>query len=894
MPRSLASLAASAPCVLAALVALGCDQDGTPPAGDDDSTAPADDDSGPPEWPSITPGTLQAGAVRGTLDLPVGVPMGGYTGRDVYLGSDAGPDNRDSPYVVDFVPSGGWQTRIPLGAVWLEAGGQPAVLLKADLIYPFDGMVPVLEQKVKERTGVDVTDRLFLATSHSHSSYGTFSQALYLFFGSDSFNREIFERMSDQLADAAAQAYDERVPAAVGVGFDPDFDPIGVDQVFRDRRGENDDLPDPWGNPTGPGFKDPRLTVLRLDASQGTADPADDSPLALLFHFGIHGTVMDGDNPLLTSESTGHIELKLADRLGAGVVPMHLQGAGGDVSPAGQQDAFARMEWIGEVAAPKILDFYRTIPTTTDPVSIEAVVRSVDQGREITVSRGGAVDYHYLPFQEDYTPDGIVFDADGSPVSPFDEFRAQYGAALCGTEDLEIPFLGMGVNVPPYVSCLDLSNAGALLSVVFEYPEELLSYPLQETRKTMLGALRMGPVPITTAGSGATTGDFVAGFFPGEPTTLFSLDFRKRLAEEVGFEHAIVVGYAQDEEGYLLTTDDWLRGGYEPGINVWGPIQGEYLIERALDLARLLATPDVAEDPAWPDFTDEPYELWDLVPAVPDPGILGGTVPDAVPAYLYTRDRQMPATPQPAPEVPRLTGIASFLWRGGDATFGLPRVVIEREQTPGAGDFEPVVLPDGRELDDQGYDLILTYTPDPLADPYDDFDRTHYWFAEWQVVTDRPSLGWSAGVPLGRHRFRASFRLPDPADGEYPFEGALAEVTSEPFEVVPAPVEVSITSQDASTVVLDARYAAPPRGYRLLDLVADSRGTTPIDGGDDDPMVTLTVHDPSGGLQQLTAAAEPSGASSRIVLDVAAWAPGTYTVDVDDVFGNRGTVVVER
>ena len=28
-----------------------------------------------------------------------------------------------------------------------------------------------------------------------------------------------------------------------------------------------------------------------------------------------------------------------------------------------------------------------------------------------------------------------------------------------------------------------------------------------------------------------------------------------------------------------MTIEDWLAGGYEPGINIWGPLQAEYLLE---------------------------------------------------------------------------------------------------------------------------------------------------------------------------------------------------------------------------------------------------------------------------------------------------------------------------
>jgi hypothetical protein len=46
--------------------------------------------------PLVVAGVPIAGAAEGTIDLPVGTPMGGFSGRAVYLGSDSKPDNRDS------------------------------------------------------------------------------------------------------------------------------------------------------------------------------------------------------------------------------------------------------------------------------------------------------------------------------------------------------------------------------------------------------------------------------------------------------------------------------------------------------------------------------------------------------------------------------------------------------------------------------------------------------------------------------------------------------------------------------------------------------------------------------------------------------------------------------
>ena len=63
--------------------------------------------------PPVVAGAPEVGASEGTIDLPVGTPMGGYSGRAVYLGSDGKPDNRDSAYSTGFVESAGMQTRPP-------------------------------------------------------------------------------------------------------------------------------------------------------------------------------------------------------------------------------------------------------------------------------------------------------------------------------------------------------------------------------------------------------------------------------------------------------------------------------------------------------------------------------------------------------------------------------------------------------------------------------------------------------------------------------------------------------------------------------------------------------------------------------------------------------------
>jgi len=866
-------------------VVAGCD-------GDDDDSADGDDDTTGVQWPAIEPADLLAGAADGTLDLPVGLPLSAYTGRSAFFGAQP-VDGRDSAYVVNFVPSNGVQTRIPMHVVWLQAGEQDAVLVKIDIAYAFDAMVDALEAAIGEGTGVDVTDQVMLVTGHSHSAYGDFSQAHFLFLGHDRYNREIFERIVEQAATLAASAHTELQPAAIGVGIDPDFDPD--DEIYRSRRSENVGLVDDFGVVVDEDYKDPNLYLIRIDGSQGTTETDDDSPLAILFGFGIHGTIMGEDNPLVSSESMGAMELKLENQFEDPLTLMHFQVDGGDMSPAGVQDDFARMESIGERAAPRILELWESVETSTDPVTLEALSRTVPLGRDIRVSRDGAVDLHYLEYDPDYDPDLLIFGDDGVSLNPYDEFIAPYGAGLCGDSDMEIPFVSMNVPVPPYSSCAMVDLVAALFPFLFYtdlYYE--MEFPLWETTSTMIGALGVDAVPVTVKGEGTYTDQLVLGFLPGEPCTLLGRSFQKRMSDEQGVDTAIVVGYSMDHEGYVMTVEDWMHGGYEPAINLWGPLQGEYTLEQLLELTDLLGN-EVADDPAYPDFASQEYPEWPLETVTPDLAPGCGTVPDSVFESLWTRDGWIPAQPQPDPVIRRVSDIAHFVFLGGDPVIDLPVITLQREQTPGAGDFEDVTLPNGLPLTDRGYDMIVSYTPDPLVELYDEVDREHYWLVEWQATTDRPSLGYFPGIPTGRYRLAASGLCTDPADDAYPYDGIPYEVASDPFEVTGADViALSVDSQDGTTLSMAAAYRAPDRGFRLLDLNSDFRTETPLSGGDDAATVDVELLGPSGEVvaswDDLATSAD--GDHSDFTLDLAGTASGSYTVRAVDPFGNDGTVGV--
>ncbi len=860
---------------------LGC-------PGEPGPEPPTPDPNAEPDWPTLQPGTLSAGASGGFLDIPVGVPLTGFTSRDKAFGGDPGPDNRDSDYTTDFQASGGWQTASPVQVLWLTDGERHAVIVRLDLIYSWDELTEDIGRRLTEATGIDLTDSVFTVTSHSHSSPGTFTNAAIFFLGSDVFSAEIEGRMVDAAVGHALTAFGALQPAKAGLGIDLDFDPIGVDRIFQDRREENDDLLGPGGILTGPGWKDQRATLLRVDS-------LDDEPIAALFAFGVHGTIMGGRNTLMSTEAGGHISTLLQERFG-GPVWMFAQGAGGDASPAGAQSEFARMEWIAEEAVGRIVDLYDSVELSSAPVVIEPAQRYVPQDREsVRVTRNGTQLLEYAPWDPEWAEwppyvDEEIYDDEGDVANPVDEFWAQYGAALCGDPTFTLPTLGLGVELTQYKSCIRLEKGFVIFAIAFQdyFEDQETDFPLPVpcTKTAMLGALGLRTLPVTTVGGdtpGTVNQNVVFAFAPGEPTTLWTQFLRHRAREEQGVEQVVVIGYAMDHEGYLLTAEDWLVAGYEPSITVWGPLQGEAMLERHLELLGL-ANSDAGEDPDWPAWPGETvYPERSIPTVVPDLTPDAGAALDPLPPELYVRRGSPSATQTQPANARRMQDVARFAFIGNDPAMGNPRVTIEREISPDT--WEPLVTAAGNLIDDRLPDIIVTYTPFPLTGTTDDPDpvRVHAYLAEWQAVTTWSGLADAPALPLGRYRFAIAGQSRDPADADYPFDGLAWSGTSDPFEVLPAEVDVQVVDDsDLAALSLRARYAAPPMGFRLLHRDVDI--TQPI------PLVLAAgglVVDADGA--SLVAGA-PSTSEGWTVFSVDATGQGTATVTVGDGHGNAGSV----
>ncbi|MBT8494644.1 MAG: neutral/alkaline non-lysosomal ceramidase N-terminal domain-containing protein [Deltaproteobacteria bacterium] len=798
---------------------------------------------------AVDVGPLNAGAAEQIIDIPVGTALGGYTARAGFLGTAGTVDLRELDWSGSFNPSIGVESAPRVKAVVLTADSETVVLLKIDAIFPYEAMTI----DIAEALGPEYRGKVLVSASHTHSGWAQYTGHSGYQVGAGILRDKVYKAYIDTSVAVVQKALAARQPAKLGMHVDFDFDP--TDQVNRDRRGENDMLP-------GGDRDDSRMFLMRIDG-------VDDQPIAIIPIYGLHGTLLGEDNSFASTDSTGAMERLVEEKFDSEVVVMHLQGAAGDVSPTGhggidcdvkpgdEDDpcfGWASAEGHGRVAADVVYQAWEQASANmqTD-LALEMLTRSVPLGPNPKVFSIRAGSLSYAPFARERIADQTIWSAD-KLASPIDEFNAPVGAALC---EEEYPMFPAGLmpgtdGLPPYGSCVRADTAGSILgelrSLEFETSE---TQPICQSTRTLVSAIRVG--------------DYVIGTVPGELTVM--LAERIRTQSPVAPENTIVLGYSQGFTGYSLTPEDWVAGGFEASTNFWGPLEGEYLAERALELMDLAVTSEREDGAA--DGVDRisTPEVVDDVP-LDDPAPLIGSIPELKPERVWLRTGARAET-QPDAIIERVAGHAVFTWAGEDPKLQTPLVTLQREV--GEGVFEDVRRRSGRLVRDA--ELLLMYTPLPLR--REDGPQTHYWSVEWQAVpwvgasvgeTAIDGLDSVAGLPVGRYRFHV--------------EGSGYQLDSQPFEVTTAVLRVGASLAGSSLSISGGLLA--PKGYRAIDLVARSNERVPLRSQ------TVTVSVVVGGDTLVFNDVVLDGSGNASV-DLGGQAGSAQSVTITDRFGNAGT-----
>jgi len=806
-----------------------------------------------PTLPAPVPGAIRAGLGSALVSLPIGVPFGGYTERSEGLRGATPIDGRAARWSVDFVPSAGVADAPRAEALALEIAGQRWVIVRIDTALITSPTTYAVEDALA--SDGSMRGHVTISASHSHGAWAAWQPTYWLTPGVDRPRKDLFDRVVAAITSAAQQALAALEPARIGFAVDDAFDP--QDTVSHDRRPENDAILGPDGNTAGRN-KDPVVWAMRVDRADG-------SPMAALVDLAIHGTVGDENNPLATRDAPGAVERALSAKLGYPV--LHLQGATGDIAPADgsgrnacpDPDHCLDMPWLeilGARAAAIVAPLVQGIQTS-DRAAMEVVNRPIYVGHAGVVNRPSGSTLWYIPPDPTYVPDGIILDDNGWIVSPIDEFNAPAGAGLCGTptSGSVAPIQGTS-GMGAYSSCLSISRGGDIVFAIYNLPT--LELPLCDSVRLNVSAVRIAGLP---------SGDWLLLGIPGEPLAPFTSYLRGR--SPAGRDHTLVLGYV-DHGGYMMTAEDWLAGGYETTINIWGPLEGEMVIDGVLGAAAIAWTPEI-EDPE-AGSTREPPWPWPGDSSVPvvattDHGTL------ASPSTMLWPDTVAATTPtEPPAGVPRATGAARFTWYGGDPAVDFPEVNVEVMTDQG---FVPLVDASGKPASSYDGAVVVTYQPDPLPARS---PAHHIYGATWQPAPpdpfslDAPSRAFS--LPTGGYRLHAHGTAMT-ASGPVPYD-----VASDPFDVVPAPLGPSSTATGTASAVTVVAVVSGAPGLRALR-EGPSDGDVPLPG----PWsVTLTMSD---GTTQSAMASPDANGSATVPFTGAAT---VSSVDVRDPWGNGGVL----
>jgi len=227
---------------------------------------------------------------------------------------------------------------------------------------------------------------------------------------------------------------------------------------------------------------------------------------------------------------------------------------------------------------------------------------------------------------------------------------------------------------------------------------------------------------------------------------------------------------------------------------------------------------------------------------------------------------------------------------------GMVSLVIEQEQ--GDGSWSPLLTPSGSPISDALPDILVTYTPDPLSgtDVEPDPIRRHYYHAEWQALHTWSGLENLGTLPLGRYRFAVTGVSRDSADDTYPYDSLPFDQHSEPFEVVPAAMDIT-GSVEGSTLTLNVGYSAAIRGYRLLHPSSDPNTATPLVPSGAGLAVQAALEGSSSEAVSLTLTGSSNSAdSTSITADISGLGLASgqlWRFSVDDGSGNVASIVLD-
>jgi hypothetical protein len=242
---------------------------------------------------------LRAGAGRAVIAVPDGAPLAGYGSlrRRLWF-----PDILDlTPNAFWFRPHRGALAPLAVRALVFERGATRLVWVAADLIAVDAAFTAAVRARLG---GSGPPPALVVSASHTHSGPGAFLRSRLMgIVATDRHARPVKGALLGAVVQAVRDAERATGPAQLRTAT------VTAPPVVVSRLGQP---------------LDDEIVVLRVTRPSG-------APVALLWNYAIHGTMLGPSNLRLSGDVMGIASAALEDRLGVPV--LYVNGAVGDVSP---------------------------------------------------------------------------------------------------------------------------------------------------------------------------------------------------------------------------------------------------------------------------------------------------------------------------------------------------------------------------------------------------------------------------------------------------------------------------------------------------------------------------------------------------------------------------------
>jgi neutral ceramidase len=225
--------------------------------------------------------------------------------------------------------------------------------------------------KIKKQFGISPMN-LWWTSTHTHSAPECGKAGLDKVFMGERYQHEVDSVytafVEQKLIDGIREAREQLSFARLGVGW-------GFSQANINRRAKDIDRKASLGlNPDG--TVDRRIGLLRIEKEDGTT-------MALIANYPIHGTVMGGENLLISGDVPGIVSAYVEEKIGAPLV--FINGAAGNLAPIYSVYPTPESGHLGEfrvLLGDKILDANRNISITTKEVILSSGALTVETQRK--------------------------------------------------------------------------------------------------------------------------------------------------------------------------------------------------------------------------------------------------------------------------------------------------------------------------------------------------------------------------------------------------------------------------------------------------------------------------------------------------------------------------------